>query len=121
VSEIRPGTAQTGGADAEVPPANVYEGNGQLSVVTPIPGAHPDHTEVVVRPDRVLVEARCKYPQESQHYHLHQWRVGSWRLEVPLPRRVDPSGSRATLNLGVLVVMAPLSDGGAGESRPAVV
>ena len=98
------------GVDAEVPPVNVYEGNGQLSVATPIPGAHPDQTEVVVRPDRVMIKAHCKYPQESQTYHLRQWQVGSWRLQVPLPKRVDPARSRATLNLGVLVVMAPLSE-----------
>ncbi|MBO0681653.1 MAG: Hsp20/alpha crystallin family protein [Candidatus Dormibacteraeota bacterium] len=118
MSETRAETTQDG---AEVPPANVYEGNGQLSVATPIPGAHPDHTEVVVRPDRVLVEAHCKYPQESQHYHLRGWRVGSWRLAVPLPKRVDPSRARATLNLGVLVVMAPTAERvGAAESHPRV-
>jgi len=106
---------------AEVPPVNVYEGNGQISVATPVPGAHPDHTQVVVRPDRIIIEARCKYPQESQHYHLHQWQVGRWHLEVPLQKQVDPSQARATLNLGVLVVMAPTSEGEvAGESRPFV-
>jgi HSP20 family molecular chaperone IbpA len=106
--------------EAAVPPANVYEGNGQLSVATPIPGAHPDHVEVIVTPTEVRVAASCKYPQQSQHYHLHEWLVGGWELSVGLPQPVDPATARATLNLGVLVVTAPISASGSGESRPAI-
>ena len=102
------------------PPANVYEGNGELTVVTPIPGAHGPNTEVVVSSNRVRVTAACKYPQDSQHYHRREWQVGSWELEVDLPVRVDPARARAHLSLGVLVVMAPLSDSAGGESRPEV-
>jgi HSP20 family molecular chaperone IbpA len=103
--------------DAATPPANVYEGNGQVSVATPIPGAHPDHIRIVVSPSRMRVTARCKYPQESQHYHRHEWQVGSWELEVDLPAHVDPGAARATLNLGVLTVMAPLSESGSGDAE----
>ena len=103
-----------------VPPANVYEGSGQLSVAVPLPGVHKDHVSVTVEPERLLVTAEGKYPQESQHYLQHGWHVGSWRLDLPLPRRVDPSGARATLNLGVLVVMAPISATGSAGSRPTV-
>ena len=101
------------------PPVNVYEGNGQLSVALPVPGAHPEHTSVRLDSNRLEVVADCKYPQESQHYLRHDWRVGSWRLDLALPRRVDPASARATLNLGVLVVMAALSEsGGASRSLP---
>ncbi|MGH7912344.1 MAG: Hsp20/alpha crystallin family protein [Candidatus Dormibacteraceae bacterium] len=106
--------------EAATPPANVYEGNGQLSVATPLPGAHPSHIEVVVRPTEVGVTAGNKYSQEEQHYHLHEWLVGGWDLRVGLPKTVDPAAARATLNLGVLVITAPLSATGSGESRPAV-
>ena len=96
--------------DPATPPVNLYEGNGQLSVVTPVPGAQPQHTEVIVTPTTVEIAARCKYPQARQHYHQHEWQVGSWALSVELPRPVDPTAARATLNLGVLVVMAPVVD-----------
>jgi HSP20 family molecular chaperone IbpA len=100
--------------------ANVYEGNGQLSVAMPIPGAHPDHVQVSLGPTVLRVHADCKYPQESQHYHRRDWQVGSWHAEVALPRGVDPASARATLNLGVLVVMAPLSESGAGDHEVTV-
>lgn len=101
-------------------PVNVYEGNGQLSVAVPIPGAHPDHVEVTVEPGAVHVRAECKYAQERQHLHRHDWQVGAWRADVELPRTVDPAQARATLHLGVLVVMAPASDAGTGSHRPRI-
>jgi HSP20 family molecular chaperone IbpA len=106
--------------EAVKPPANVYEANGHLSVAAPIPGSHPDQVEVIVTPTRLLISAVCKYSQENQHYLRHEWRVGAWELAVDLPRPVDPAAARATLNLGVLVVMAPISATGSGESRPTV-
>jgi HSP20 family molecular chaperone IbpA len=101
---------------AAKPPVNVYEGSGQLSVAVPLPGAHPDHISVELAPERLDVVAECKYPQESQRYLRRDWQVGAWRLDLELPRRIDPSTARATLNLGVLVVMAPFSEVG-GPAR----
>ena len=102
--------------EAATPPVNIYEGGGQLSAAVPLPGAHPDHVSVRLMPDRLEVVADCKYPQESQRYLRRDWVVGSWCLDLALPRSVDPSAGRATLNLGVLVVMAPLSEAG-GTAR----
>lgn len=96
---------------------NVYESKGQLRVAIPIPGAHGEHTAVVVHPDRIQVDALCKYPQEDQHYLRRDWQVGAWQLDLDLPRRVDPKQAHATLHFGVLVVMAPISDGAFGEER----
>ncbi|HEX6348144.1 MAG TPA: Hsp20/alpha crystallin family protein [Candidatus Dormibacteraeota bacterium] len=72
------------------------------------------------RAPAATVTAENKYPQADQHYHRHEWQVGQWRLELALPRPVDPARARATLRYGVLVVMAPISEQGAGESRPTV-
>jgi HSP20 family molecular chaperone IbpA len=106
--------------EAATPPVNIYEGGGQLSAAVPLPGAHPDHVSVRLTPERLEVVAGCKYLQESQRYLRRDWQVGSWRLDLALPHPVDPSAARATLNLGVLVVMAPLSETG-GPARTIAV
>jgi len=111
----RPGMSASG--QSSTPPANVYEGNGQISVVIPVPGAHPAQMQITMAPDRLLLQADCKYAQDSQHYLRRDWTVGQWRLDLVLPKHVDPARTRATLNLGVLVVMAPLSDAGEGEHQ----
>lgn len=108
------------GARSSEPQVNIYEGNGQLSVAVPIPGAHRESTRVVVTPEHLSVEAECKYPQEQQRYLRRDWQVGCWSLALQLPRRVNPEHAQAKLSLGVLVVMAPISANGAGEGRPAV-
>jgi HSP20 family molecular chaperone IbpA len=104
------------------PPVNIYESNGELSVALPIPGTHPNHVEVVVEPERLRIGASSKYPQERQRYLKREWHVGTWNLDLELPRPVDPARSRATLHLGVLVVMAPIAtEGAAGRAhRPRV-
>ena len=71
-------------------------------------------------PSMVRVAASCNYSQDNQHYHHHDWRVGASQLAVDLPKQGDPAAARATLNLGVLVVMAAISGTGSGESRPVV-
>jgi len=111
------GSDQALSVDAATPPVNIYEGGGQLSAAVPLPGAHPEHVSVRLAPERLEVVAECKYPQQSQRYLRRDWQVGSWRLDLVLPRAVDSSAARATLNLGVLVVMAPLSDAGGAARR----
>ncbi len=97
------------------PPVNVYAASGQLSVALPIPGAHADHTQVTVAADRIHVLAECKYAQDQQHFLQREWQVGAFELDLQLPQRVDPERSKAMLNLGVLTVMAPISEDGQGE------
>jgi len=110
-------TLRAASKQAAVPPVNIYEGSGQLSIVLPIPGSHPDHVEVVLEPSLLRVNAECKYAQEQQRYRRHEWQVGSWKVDVPLPSAVDPSRARAVLEYGVLVVMAPMSESAAGSQR----
>lgn len=109
-----------GTVTAATPPVNIYEWAGQLSVATPIPGAHAPHVEIVVTPDRLTLDAECKYAQDEQNYLRRDWQVGAWKLDLELPRRVAPEGARAVLRHGVLVVMAPVSEGGSGQAQPAV-
>src|SRR5262249_20167957 len=106
--------------EAAIPPANVYEGNGQLSVAAPIPGAHPEHVEVVVTPTQIRIAASCKYAEEARLSQRQAGGVGAWERGGARPKRVARAAARATLNLGVLVVMAPISETGSGESRPPV-
>ena len=102
------------------PPVNVYEGNGQLSLAVPVAGTHPDQVRVVVASRSVTIDATPRYPQEEQHYHRREWRVGAWCAAVPLPADVDPARARATMHLGVLVVMAPLGVGGDPRDVPVI-
>lgn len=93
-----------------LPPANVYEGNGFLSVAIPVPGAHADTIEATLTGRRLTVKAEGRYAQEQQHYLLHEWQVGAFERQLELPKPVRSQEARATLSHGILTVMMPLSD-----------
>ena len=85
-------------ANDATPPANVYESNGQLSIVVPVPGAHAEHTAVHLEPDRLDILAECKYPQEDQRYLRRDWQdvcVGAYRTDLDLRKRREASDTVA--------------------------
>ena len=92
----------------ESPPANVYEANGQLTVVIPLPGAHHDTVSVDLDGRSLLVKAEGRYAQEQQHYLQHEWTVGTSHREVALPKAVRAAGAKAMLTHGILTVSLPI-------------
>lgn len=92
----------------ESPPANVYEANGQLTVVIPLPGAHHDTVSVDLDRRSLLVKAEGRYAQEQQHYLQHEWTVGTSHREVELPKAVRGTGAKAMLTHGILTVSLPI-------------
>ncbi len=96
--------------ETSVPPANIYESAGQLTVAIPLPGTHADTVEVRLRKNGLMVEAEARYPQEQQHYLLREWHVGTFQRDLPLPRSVQPEGAKALLSHGILTVSMHLGN-----------
>jgi HSP20 family molecular chaperone IbpA len=90
--------------ESAVPPANIYESAGQMTVAIPLPGTHAENVEVLLRKDRLTVHAEARYPQAQQHYLQHEWHVGTFQREVRLTRSVHAEGAKAQLSHGVLTV-----------------
>jgi HSP20 family protein len=91
-------------AALENPPANIYESAGQVTVAIPLPGTHAENVQVLLRKDRLSVQAEARYPQAQQHYLQHEWHVGTFQRELRLPRSVHAEGAKAQLSHGVLTV-----------------
>lgn len=96
--------------ESAVPPANIYESAGQMTVAIPLPGTHAETIAVVLGKDRLRVQAEARYPQEQQHYLQHEWHVGTYQRELPLPRSVQPHGAKALLSHGILTVSMHLGN-----------
>ncbi|MDQ6883130.1 MAG: Hsp20/alpha crystallin family protein [Candidatus Dormibacteraeota bacterium] len=94
----------------EAPPANVYESNGQLTIAIPMPGAHHDTIEVRLEGRNLTVQAEARYAQAQQHYHRHEWSVGTSRRELVLPKPVQVDGAKAMLTHGVLAISLPIAE-----------
>ena len=91
-------------AAVESPPVNIYESPDQITVAIPIPGAHRDTTSVVLEGRQLIIDAEARYPQEQQHYLLHEWSVGTSHREVDLPKPVRAGGAKAMLSHGILTI-----------------
>jgi HSP20 family protein len=94
----------------ESPPANVYESNGQITVAIPMPGAHHDTIELTIDGRTLTVQAEARYAQAQQHYHRHEWSVGTSRRALELPKPVQAAGAKAMLRYGILTVSLPIGD-----------
>src|SRR5207245_6887405 len=90
--------------ESAVPPANIDESAGEITVAIPLPGTHAETIEVVLGRDRLRIQAEARYPQAQQHYLQREWHVGTFQRELRLPRSVHAEGAKALLSHGVLTI-----------------
>lgn len=96
--------------ETAVPPANIYETTGQITVAIPLPGTHAETIEVILRKNRLSVRAEARYPQEQQHYPQREWHVGTFQRDLPLSRSVHADGAKALLSHGILTISMHLGE-----------
>lgn len=101
----------------ESPPVNIYESPDQITVAVPIPGAHHDTTSVVLEGRQLTIDAEARYPQERQHYLVHEWSVGTSHREVDLPKPVRAGGAKAMLSHGILTISLPIGKEESARTR----
>lgn len=116
-----PGLADLGWGPS-LPAVDVFERDGRLVVTAELPGVAPEDIDLRIHEDRLTIRAESRHEEgvEEDGYLRMERRHGSVSRTVPLPRRVDPTGARATFRRGVLRVELPLR-GEDGEGRRLLV
>jgi HSP20 family protein len=86
------------------PPADVYETSRTISVTVEVPGIEPEGLEVLCFENAVVVEGQRRLPivEAGGIYHTAEIRRGPFRLEVPLPARVNTDPLELRCELGML-------------------
>jgi HSP20 family molecular chaperone IbpA len=94
-------------------PVNVYETDGALVVVAPVPAVQPDDVRIDVWPGRLRITAHVR-SAPPRSYLVHEWDYGGYERELDLPagfgRDVD-----ASLNNGQLAIRLLRGDAGEGK------
>jgi HSP20 family protein len=88
---------------AQSVPVNMYETNGALVVLAPLPAVTSDDVTVELRDDctlRFWAHLRSEGPRE---YVVREWSYGGYERELPLPEGYG-AGLEATLANGQLAV-----------------
>jgi HSP20 family protein len=90
------------------PETDVYETATAFTVTVELAGVNEEDVEVTLFEDALVVEGerrlRC---DEDCVYHAATIRQGPFRLEVPLPARVDHDGVEARYEQGLLRIRIP--------------
>ena len=88
------------------PAADVYETPRTVSVTVEVPGIEPEGLEVLCFENAVVVEGRRQLPRVDAGgiYHTAEIRRGPFRLEVPLPARVNTEPLELRCDLGMLSI-----------------
>jgi HSP20 family protein len=83
-------------------PVNVYETDGAVVVVAPMPGVMPDDVQIAVEGSTLTIrsELRTDAPKD---YLLHEWEYGAYERTLELPDGLDGPVT-ASLGNGQLAV-----------------
>jgi HSP20 family molecular chaperone IbpA len=91
------------------PDADIYETPGTIEMVIDLAGVDEEDFEVQLFDNALVIEGRRQLPSgpEDAVYHAAGIRQGLFRVELPLPARVDPDRVGAHYERGLLHVTLP--------------
>lgn len=94
--------------DSQVVPVRLYQTDGRMMLVAPMPGLEPADISVTIDGHRVVLRGNERGPhQHERELLIAEWAVGSYYREVDLPEPADAALSNVTYDNGILVVSMP--------------
>jgi HSP20 family protein len=98
------------------PDADVRESSGTIDIVVDLAGLEEDAIEVQLFDDAIVIEGERRLAQceEGAVFHAAGVRQGPFRLELPLPRPIDPDAVDARYERGLLRITLRKQGAGRG-------
>lgn len=100
------------GVEAQFVPVNMYETEGAIVIVAPLPGVMADDVEVTVDGRQATIRAAMR-TAATKDYILHEWHYGPYERTVELPDGFGGGGA-ATLGNGQLALRVQRGEPSAG-------
>ncbi len=107
---VREFFGKSGGGDL-MPPVEVAESDGEVTVKMAVPGVEKDQLSISVD-DHVLNvrgESKKETEEKKKNYYRQEIRYGSFARAVRLPAEVDSGKTAAELKNGMLKITLPKS------------
>lgn len=91
------------------PAADISESDAEITVKLQVPGVGKEDLKVTATDDSLTVrgETRKETDTNEKNVHRQEIRYGAFQRTMALPADVDPAGTRAELENGVLTVTLP--------------
>lgn len=113
----RDGTSGEPGGESQRVPVNVYETDGALVIVAPLPGVMPEDVSVTVEQGQVTITASMRSPAPKD-YLVHEWHYGPFERTVEVP---DGYGADAKASFGNGQLAVSVGRGQAAGDGPLVL
>jgi HSP20 family protein len=97
--------------EAQHVPVNVYETEGAVVIVAPLPGVMADDIEIHVDGRNVTLRAGLRSEAQKRDYLLHEWDYGPYERTVEIPAGFG-GGASASFGNGQLALRVLKGDGG---------
>ena len=96
------------------PATDVVETARAITVTVELAGVDEEDVAVLLFEDVLVVEGRRELPrcEGDGVYRVAAIRQGPFRVEVPLPVRIDPKGVAARCERGLVCIRLPKANGG---------
>lgn len=88
---------------------DIYETEEDLVLQTAIAGVEADSLDISLEKDLLIVKGERKNPAKEvkKNYFVEECYFGSFSREVILPREIDPSHTKASMEEGILTIRMP--------------
>jgi HSP20 family protein len=103
---------------AQTVPVNMYETDGALVIVAPLPGVMAEDVDVTVDDSRATIRAAMR-TAAPKDYLLHEWHYGPYERAVDIPSGFGGT-AEATFANGQLALRIERGDGGGTRSATVV-
>ena len=93
------------------PQVDVYrsEDPPTLTIQVELPGVDPDDVQIIASPQALLIAGERRRPKDRGHYQQMEIDYGPFQRQITLAEDIDPDGSSATFERGILTVQLPIA------------
>jgi HSP20 family protein len=111
-SSLQGWPGESDGVSNWMPPADIYETDGDLVVMTDLPGVDPKQIEVRVENNVLTVRGERRFEQKSEkeNFHRVERSYGTFARSFTLSTSVDADKIRANYKDGVLSISLPKAE-----------
>jgi len=108
--ELQTGSESTRDVPVFVPPVDIYESDGELTLVADMPGVPPENVEIDLNNDQLTIKGVAVTHQNGGRPLFREYAVGDYYRQFTLSSAIDRTKIGASMKDGVLKVVLPKAE-----------
>jgi len=93
-----------------IPPVDIYESDGELTLLADMPGVPPENVEIDLNNNQLTIKGVAAKPENGGRALLREYAVGDYYRQFTLSEAIDRGKIAASMKDGVLRVVLPKAE-----------